>query len=445
MGSIETEVEVERFVEETMGLSDGVTEDSDILGRKMSWKEFETRSRLIRSLQQMPFEVLRNLWQAATALEITPNELLQPNEELSAFICSGSVHLRRLNEAAATDASKRDSAFYMAKGESFDVFKLYNMGFKAYGGEGGALVVLINTRMWKLYRTRILTQYSARLERFLNGVLKFPAKRGFHPFKLRRVPGGTVVVKEGDPLDAMVRKASSLVSKLTCDRVVLAAVAIRSGRPSTPVMRFVRKVDQSEDVGSSVAFFSDSKSKLQASRVLSSTRSKHVEGFPKWLWTVCVPADEEEAYFVMIPMKQIRNLPERLLEKLDQEASDRVSVWIRALKAAAIRDESDRLPSSRSRSLNISSSSMPNSARYNDSDGAKQGREHGAVSSRSEIMKTKKTGERYSTHKSPRTRAQNLFSPDLDSRSIHSFLTPRTENMLLVQGRTVEKGSKGLQ
>jgi len=36
--------------------------------------------------------------------------------------------------------------------------------------------------------------------------------------------------------------------------------------------------------------------------------------------------DEEEAYFVMIPLKQIRNLPQKVLEKLDQEASDRVNL-----------------------------------------------------------------------------------------------------------------------
>jgi len=202
------EVDMKQFVEETMGLAGDTLGDQEALGRKMSWKEFETRSRMIRSLNQMPFEVLKQLWQAATAVEVMPDELLQPNDELTALICSGSVHLRKSNEHGTSDESRRDAAFYMAKGESFDVHKLYNMGIKAYGGEGGALTILINTKMWKLYRTRILSQHSERLENFLNSVLKFPAKRGFHPFKLRRVPGGTVVVKEGDPVDSMVRTST---------------------------------------------------------------------------------------------------------------------------------------------------------------------------------------------------------------------------------------------
>eukprot|EP00960_Hanusia_phi_P075842 768473-Hanusia_phi.AAC.23 len=317
------EVDMKQFVEETMGLAGDTLGDQEALGRKMSWKEFETRSRMIRSLNQMPFEVLKQLWQAATAVEVMPDELLQPNDELTALICSGSVHLRKSNEHGTSDESRRDAAFYMAKGESFDVHKLYNMGIKAYGGEGGALTILINTKMWKLYRTRILSQHSERLENFLNSVLKFPAKRGFHPFKLRRVPGGTVVVKEGDPVDSMA------------------------------------------------------------------------------------------------------------------------AVWIRALKAAAIRDECDRLPSARSRSLKVSSS-VPNSARLVKPDESRHEKEEGAVSSRSEVVRSKQTDLRNVPDKIPAVRSKNLFSPGTNSETRDSLLAPRTDNLLLVQGRTYE-GSKASQ
>jgi len=153
--------------------------------------------------------------------------------------------------------------------------------------------------------------------------------------------------------------------------------------------------------------------------------------------------DEEEAYFVMIPLKQIRNLPQKVLEKLDQEASDRAAVWIRALKAAAIRDECDRLPSARSRSLKVSSS-VPNSARLVKPDESRHEKEEGAVSSRSEVVRSKQTDLRNVPDKIPAVRSKNLFSPGTNSETRDSLLAPRTDNLLLVQGRTYE-GSKASQ
>ena len=322
--------------------------------------ELEARAEQIPALASLPQALLEQLHAGMLmhTLEACANLPEALSEHACIFVSSGSIDIVMHVEE---QCDKQRVHVSLVRGDSCCASDLRVSNLSAKAGEHGVVLLTVPETLWSAALHDRQLDNHQRLRRLSAAILPLLAITGDCPptnLRLNRFKGGSVIVRQGDPVTHLMWVERGSCVAVICfrgDKHV--AEDTLPGHSTQPLVRAVASLNAQDALGALVHVVPEAMTLVRDSRTLrtsitpivsaSGTAMQTLQILPGsqselkrkecWQWSVCVPEDGE-AYILSAPLSLFRYAPPAAAASFRARAKLEATWWIKQLKRASVSD-----------------------------------------------------------------------------------------------------------